>query len=450
MDSGKMASSTAQKTKSVTTNYAYQRVENDLRAKVHDGRLPAGTMLASRHKLAREYGVSLSTAQQAIANLIADGTLEASDRRGTFVSYRTDTPHETVPALAESFLTPTLLIPANIPTAMLGIVATARIDGTAASDIGSIWAHQAIRSLEKVFSAAGGTTRFFDRYPAHLGPYERGIDDANAISMTEAIKTLRSEGAAALAIVGLCDGSDMSDEIVAAVDVERIPVVYLSWHEIRPPIAQVYYDNNFAGYQAAQHLLRKGYSPLLFVAPFQEDWLWERIGSAKDAVRHAGLPPETLHVYPSTVRPEYYNPDLVDTWTYEVAKQAFRELKLFRGTGTDERWGILAPNDFTAHAVLRAAGEQDKVAGRDYGLVGFDDAPQSYSVGLTTVRPPIEAMGEEAGRLLLRALQGERSGLQMRLRPQVVPRASTNLNFGVPSQESNIPSNYAEGTASNV
>ena len=54
---------------------AYRRIEEDIRAKVRDGRLPAGTMLTGRHNLAREYGVALSTAQQAVAKLIADGIL---------------------------------------------------------------------------------------------------------------------------------------------------------------------------------------------------------------------------------------------------------------------------------------------------------------------------------------------------------------------------------------
>ena len=428
-----MASPTAKKNRASETSYAYQRIESDLRAKVQDGRLPVGTMLTSRHNLAKEYGVALSTAQQAIANLIADGTLESSSRRGTFVAHR---PVAASPIPTEP-IWPSFGMSSGVAAGTLGIVATARIDPSASPDIGSLWARQAIRSLEQVFSATGGTTRFFDRYPPHLGPYERGIDDDNAISMVTALETLRSEGVSALAIVGLCDGRDVSDEIVAAVDVERIPVVYISWHEVRPPLAQVYYDNNFAGYQATQHLLRKGYSRLLFLAPFREDWLADRINSARDAIRHAGLPPETLRVYPEQPIHDYYNRELADTWVYEAACQAFTEQpSLF---ASPEPLGIIAPNDYTAYAVLRAAAEQDRVPGTDYGLVGFDDDPQSCVVGLTTVRPPIEAMGEEAGRILLRALNGERSGLQVCLRSQVMPRASTNLNL--PEPHTNHPLN---------
>lgn len=431
---------TKKKVKENQTVYAYQRVEQDLREKVQDGRLPAGSMLAGRHNLAREYGVSLATAQQAISNLIADGILEATDRRGTFVAHRTLSVSDAAPLLIPQFpftdshtvnegrnRTPSFRsAPRSVGT--LGIIGTSRIRSVdALDDTGSIWARQGIRALEQVFSAAGGATRFFDRYPEHLGPYEIGIDDDNAISMTEAITSLCAEGVSALAIVGLCDGKDMSDEIVSAVNIEQVPVVYVSWHEMRPPLAQVYYDNKFAGYQAAQHLLRRGYSRLTFLAPFREDWLTERISGALDAVRHAGLSPEALHVYPDLPTHDAYNPEEVDSWIYPLAKQLFTQMGSFDGSNSSGPIGIIAPNDFTAYATIRAATEQGKIMGADYGLIGFDDHAPSCTLGLTTVRPPIEAMGEEAGRLLLRALGGEQGGLQVRMRSQVIPRASTDL-----------------------
>src|SRR5579884_2171993 len=77
---------THKRTRSLSPIPAYQRIEEDIQRKVQDGRLPAGAMLASRHNLAKEYGVALSTVQQAVANLITEGVLETSDRRGTFVA----------------------------------------------------------------------------------------------------------------------------------------------------------------------------------------------------------------------------------------------------------------------------------------------------------------------------------------------------------------------------
>jgi DNA-binding LacI/PurR family transcriptional regulator/DNA-binding transcriptional regulator YhcF (GntR family) len=446
--------------RSISSVPAYQRIAEDIRARVADGRLPAGTMLASRHNLAKQYGVALSTAQQAIANLIADGTLNTLDRRGTFVAHRrpaagdapvvNGAPHgeavTTADFAAKSLRSNGTLAPAAqaislganlaLPSASatLGIVATSLIDEAASPDVGSLWARQAIRALEEVFSVAGGTTIFFDRYPDGRGAYDSGIDDPQAISMTEAILSLRARGADVLAIVGLCDGRDVSDEIVAAVDVETVPVVYISWHEMRPPVAQVFYDSGFAGYQAAQHLLRKGYSRLIFLAPFEEAWLMERIDGARDAVRHAGLPQETLQVFPAEPVPARYDPHHAARWTVEAARDAFAHFGVFAASADSAGpWGVIAPNDFTASAVLQAASETGHLVGSEYGLIGFDDDPLSCSVGLTTIRPPVEEMGKEAGRLLLRALSGERGGLQVRLRSQIIPRASTAANLGVSS-----------------
>jgi DNA-binding LacI/PurR family transcriptional regulator/DNA-binding transcriptional regulator YhcF (GntR family) len=418
---------------------AYQRIEEDIREKIRDGRLPAGAMLSNRHNLAKEYGVALSTAQRAIANLIADGTLEAQDRRGTFVAHPSGLqeeravaffdapPSPTIGLSAEPAPPPASLRAAGQTSATLGIISTSKIEPANSLDSGSLWARLAIRSLEYVFSAAGGTTHFFDRYPDALGPYDGDVDDAKAIPMCEAIAALRAEGADALAIVGLCEGRDMSDEIVAAVNIEHVPTVYISWHEMRPPLAQVFYDNPFAGYQAAQHLLRKGFRRLAFFAPFTETWLTERIEAARDALRHAGLPPESLRIYPDRPPRRAYDRDQADAWMYALARQAFAEGWFFADVSKADPWGLIAPNDYTAYAIQRAAAEHNKLAGIDYGLIGFDDGPQSSAMRLTTVRPPIEAMGQEAGRLLLRTLQGEEIGSQVRLRSHVIPRASTSL-----------------------
>ncbi len=411
---------------------AHQRIEDDIRFKVREGQLPAGTMLASRHNLAREYGVALSTAQQAVANLIAEGLLETFDRRGTFVTHtghsrRTAEGRDPVKPGTRSAAAP------GSTTATLGIVATARIDFAASPDIGSLWARLAIRSLEQVFSAAGGTAHYFDRYPGKIGPCPSVLDEVNAISLPQAIKSLRADGADAIAVVALCDARDMSDEVIGVIDIEHVPAVYISWHEIPPPLAQVFYDNPFAGYQAAQHLLRKGYRHLVFLAPFADLWLTERIAGACNAVRHAGCSQEAMRVYPAERTKEMYFKETSDLATYRMARTLFTDMPTW--SNSSEPPGIIAPNDHTAYAVLRAAAEAGKTAGRDFGLVGFDDDTRSCVAGLTTVRPPVEAMGEEAGRLLLRTLQSGKEGVQVRLRSHLIPRATTVMR----------PTAYAEG-----
>ncbi len=407
----------------VSRSTAYQRVENDIRSRILSGVLAPGAMLASRHNLAREYGVALSTAQQAVSNLIAEGLLETVDRKGTFVA-------QNVGATERQAVTGQNLSEAPTPGELrLGIVSTALIDPSVSADVGSMWARLAIRALEQAFSAAGGSTYFFDRYPANRGPYTRGFDDGNAVQMPAAISELRAMGVSAIAVVGLCDSRDMSDEVISAVDIEEIPVVYLSWHEIPPPLAQVYYDNRYAGYQAATHLLRSGYSRIVMLRPFEEQWLDERIEGAKSALRHAGAPQRMLQLFPQAIE---RSPYLV-RGTIATVKAMVPTLLGQLQQDPDSRIGIIAPNDDIAYAVVEAAGHAGLVIGADFGLVGFDDDARSCSLGLTTVRPPVEEMGEEAGRLLLRALRGEKQGLHVRLRSHLIPRASTFNNLAAHS-----------------
>jgi len=219
----------------------------------------------------------------------------------------------------------------------------------------------------------------------------------------------------------------MSGEVLRAVDVERVPTVYLSWHEVQPPLAQVYYDNRFAGYQAAQHLLRQGYRQLIFLAPFADPWLTERVQGAQSAVRQAGLPDHALCLYPSGPLSESYDRLVSNPCVHDLAQTAFTQGWEALCPGSTGPYGIITPNDDTAYVVLDLASKHGQEAGADFGLVGFDDDPHSYVVGLTTVRPPVEAMGEEAGHLLLRALAQDKKGQVVRLRSHLIPRASTSL-----------------------
>jgi DNA-binding LacI/PurR family transcriptional regulator len=58
--------------------------------------------------------------------------------------------------------------------------------------------------------------------------------------------------------------------------------------------------------------------------------------------------------------------------------------------------GIVCVNDAAAIGVRNAFAPEGLVAGRDYGMVGFDDSPASLDAGITTLRPPLERLGRTA------------------------------------------------------
>ena len=64
----------------------YQSISNDLRRRIGDGEIAPGEQLASQHSLAHEYGVTVMTLRQALADLETEGLVHAMKGKGTFVS----------------------------------------------------------------------------------------------------------------------------------------------------------------------------------------------------------------------------------------------------------------------------------------------------------------------------------------------------------------------------
>lgn len=89
---------------------------------------------------------------------------------------------------------------------------------------------------------------------------------------------------------------------------------------------------------------------------------------------------------------------------------------------------IVCANDGVAFGYLRAASERGLKSGEDFSIVSFDDHPEARNIGLTTLRPPMEAMGQAAARLLRSALNDDLTNTSVRLRWDLLPRESTRLH----------------------
>lgn len=68
----------------------YERVRDDLLARIDDGRLPAGEKMQSEPKLASAYGVSRGTVRRALASLEAAGRVESRQGVGRVVRAAAD------------------------------------------------------------------------------------------------------------------------------------------------------------------------------------------------------------------------------------------------------------------------------------------------------------------------------------------------------------------------
>lgn len=63
----------------------YQRIVNDLRAQILDGRLPPHAQLPSHKELREQYGVAIATVQRALSELRNAGWIYSHQGRGSFV-----------------------------------------------------------------------------------------------------------------------------------------------------------------------------------------------------------------------------------------------------------------------------------------------------------------------------------------------------------------------------
>ena len=356
-------------------------------------------MLPSRRDLASEYDVSSVTIGRAMDRLIAEGLLQADSRRGTFVAFST--------ALLSAGGELSAVIPDALnrtersrPTQTIGIVAP----------LDDAQSRRILHSLEHDLSESGYVTSVYDR----VQPREETL-----LPLEAAIEALLREGVDALVVIGLDLDRVRVEEALNRVDLQDTPTVCILAGELHLPIPHVFYDNRIGGYQAAKHLIGKGHRKITVFAPFTASWVTERIAGIRHALAYAGRPAEALEIVPGDGLPWDFRSDPTEIGM-QTAQAALE-------SGWQAQGGVICINDQVAHGVCHVALEYGFQAGTDYAVVGFDDEKCARVAGITTLRPPLEAMGREAARLLAAEMQGSHAGLQVRLRAHLIARASTNF-----------------------
>ena len=392
-------------TSGTATLAEYRRVEAELRDLIGKGNWPVGAMLPSRRDLARQYSVSLVTLDRAIGPLLADGILRADDRRGTFIARLTDPS-----AMGSRASAPAgAVIDRHAPSAepaqptrrgQVGIVTI--LTNTEGPE------YLILRELEQILSQKGHTALVLDRLR----------DITHPLPLTQAIAQAIDAGVTALMVICLDIDRTSVAEQMSRANLGSVPTVCILAGELNLAIPHVFYDNRSGGYQAVQHLLENGWQDITVIAPFAASWVSERIAGVRDAVTYAKLPAGRIQVLGGD-GVEWANDQDPYPPGYQTAKAALAAG--WRPTG-----GVVCVNDGVAFGVLDAAAECGLEPGKDFAIVGFDDDPHSRAVGLTSMRPPLQAMAREASRLLFDYMQDTGNSIQVRLRAHVIPRSSTS------------------------
>jgi len=146
-------------------------------------------------------------------------------------------------------------------------------------------------------------------------------------------------------------------------------------------------ENWRGAHSATCYLLELGHRRIGFITgSLDMGCAQDRLSAYKAALQEYGLP-----VLPELIR----EGNFLQPLGYSCAKEL---LNL-----EEPPTAIFASNDISAFGVMEAVRDQGLRIPRDISIVGFDDIPQAAHVHplLTTVRQPLEEMGQRAAKLLL-------------------------------------------------
>lgn len=217
---------------------------------------------------------------------------------------------------------------------------------------------------------------------------------------------------------GRCDGVILvapltNSDMVEGLSGLGLPLVVVSSvTEERSGIPCVEVDNLLGARFAAEHLISLEHTRIAHVMGEEvQPSVPDRRRGFLNAMREAGL----------EVRSEYLVQSRYDRRAGYEAVRALLRLP-------EPPTAVFAGNDNLALGALEAAREQGVSVPDQFSIVGFDDIRTASLVtpALTTVRQPLGAMGEEAARLLVAAVQGDPVPWAVhRSVPELVVRAST-------------------------
>ncbi|MHB9025521.1 MAG: LacI family DNA-binding transcriptional regulator [Armatimonadota bacterium] len=206
-------------------------------------------------------------------------------------------------------------------------------------------------------------------------------------------------------------------QLRAVPGAERFPVVNLM-----QPLAgcsAVLADDRAGAYAAACHLLDLGHRTIVHYAGGDHDFhSRERMAAYRQAFRERGLEPDTY---------------LIECESDRTLPDEIRHSRPFLQllARYPEATAVLARNDYGAVQIWRALMQEGRELPCDFSVVGFDDAFPIYDVNqqnrLTTVHIPLEGVGQEAARLMLRLVEGgpEQGNERIVLPAELIVRGST-------------------------
>jgi DNA-binding LacI/PurR family transcriptional regulator len=208
-----------------------------------------------------------------------------------------------------------------------------------------------------------------------------------------------------------------------------LPVVAVAGHRRLEGVTNIVLDYRRAAQLALKHLVELGHSEIaLMKGPSDSSDSVDRWKAVCDVSRELGI--QVRSDLTVQIEGEAGTPEL----GYPFTRQLLAGNRCFSA--------LLAFNDSSAIGAIRAIHEAGLRVPEDISVVGFDDIqPAAYSnPTLTTIRQPLQKMGEIAARTLLSRIDDpERYLPELLIEPELIVRKSTarprSQNQGQPSRQ---------------
>ncbi len=360
------------------SNSRYARIKDLLLDEISG--LDPHARIRSRNDLIRDLGVSRTTVDRAISELIGEGFLYARDGSGTYVSERNGNWAQNGAVRSWGILLPDLQH-YTYPGILQGIEQIGFLNGVNVI-VGNI-ENQAIRQTSYLRNFIASQVNGVIIVPARPNP-EEGIEDQLVAMLRELIEN-------------------------------RIPFVFCNRNTLGIEAPQVVCNDFHGGYLAARHLIERDYKRIAYIAHPRYTISMSRYMGYASALQMAGIEQdENLVVFSSS-------------WDFEAP--GYDEMgRMLDGPNPPD--AVVCFTDMIAKGAYRAICERSRIPGREIGIVGYDDSMVcvSMDVPLTTVKIHSVEMGQRAAQLLLDlgAKWNENRNTSVVLMPELAIRQSTS------------------------
>ncbi|OXS54757.1 LacI family transcriptional regulator [Cohnella sp. CIP 111063] len=200
------------------------------------------------------------------------------------------------------------------------------------------------------------------------------------------------------------------ERYVSELERKGIPFVIIDNHDERTRAITINVDNDKGGYDATRHLLELGHTKIAHLSgPGHFMSVRQRRQGFERALGEAGLRP------------------LCVTHTRFGIRSGFNVGMEWLQSGGEMPTAVFAGDDALALGFMEALKSQGYRIPQEISVIGYDDQvfAQEIHPRLTTIRQPMEQMGLQAARRLLKLIGGAKRNSSILLQPELIAREST-------------------------